>query len=109
MSSHDEAGHAVGDTGSCCQEGDSHDDVRNPQCVTNDCDLEEAGRGGELRADTSATCPRRTKKQKRLQSGQSCQEATSALCIRTECKELLVQQTGVAGQGTTYSYGAHVF
>lgn len=57
LSGHDEAGHAVRHTGSGCQEGDPHDDVRNPQRVTDDCDLEEAERGGELKADSSPTCP----------------------------------------------------
>lgn len=49
MSGHDEAGHAVGHAGSGRQEGDSHDDIRNSQRVTNDCDLEAVGRGGERR------------------------------------------------------------
>lgn len=57
MSGHNEAGHAVGHAGSGCQEGDTHDDVRNPQRVTDDRDLEGAGRGEELRADTRPTCP----------------------------------------------------
>lgn len=57
LSGHDEAGHAVRHTGPGCQEGDPHDDVRNPQCVTDDCDLEEAGRGGKLKADSNPPCP----------------------------------------------------
>lgn len=55
LSGHDEAGHAVGHAGSGCQEGDPHDNVRDPQCVANDRDLEEAGKGAELRASASPT------------------------------------------------------
>lgn len=57
LSGHNEAGHAVRHAGSGSQEGDPHDDVRNPQSVADDCDLEEAGRSCELRATISPTCP----------------------------------------------------
>lgn len=39
LSGHDKAGHAVRHTGSSSQEGDPHDDIRDPQGVTDDGDL----------------------------------------------------------------------
>lgn len=80
LSGHNEAGHAVGHAGSGCQEGDAHDDVRNPQCVTNDRDLEGAGRGDELRADTRPTCPwSLCPRSKKAAVWVASQEATSGL------------------------------
>lgn len=39
LSGHDETGHAVGDTGTGCQEGDAHDDVWDAQREADDGDL----------------------------------------------------------------------
>lgn len=35
LSSNNETGYAVWDTGACCQESDAHDDIRDSQSVAN--------------------------------------------------------------------------
>jgi len=39
LAGYDEAGHAVGDAGPCSQEGDAHDDLRDPQRAADDSHL----------------------------------------------------------------------
>lgn len=40
LAGHNEAGHAVGDTGACCQEGDAHDDLWDAERVADDGHLD---------------------------------------------------------------------